>query len=292
VLAQDTRSLKEQLAALRLYDLKNDHPTNAAIILFGKRPEYFLLGNYIQFVRFKGVDNAADITNQFEFKGALAAVLPKLDTFIETSLIESRPVAVSVLKEENKYNYPLWAVRELMMNAVMHRDYKTHTPTKLYQYADHLEITNAGGLYGNARPENFPNVNDYRNPIVAEALKIMGYVNMFNRGVARVQTLLEENGNGRANFVIDRITTFGVNIKDASFNDAVEGGTTLKTTPKTTAKIIEAIENNPYITRQEIADTLNITLDGVKWQLNKLKKEGSIKREGSSRNGKWVVIKK
>lgn len=222
----------------------------------------------------------------------MAAVLPKLDTFIETSLIESRPVAVSVLKEENKYNYPLWAVRELMMNAVMHRDYKTHTPTKLYQYADHLEITNAGGLYGNARPENFPNVNDYRNPIVAEALKIMGYVNMFNRGVARVQTLLEENGNGRANFVIDRITTFGVNIKDASFNDAVEGGTTLKTTPKTTPKIIEAIENNPYITRQEIADTLNITLDGVKWQLNKLKKEGSIKREGSSRNGKWVVIKK
>ena len=296
VLAQDTRSLKEQLAALRLYDLKTDHPTNAAIILFGKRPEYFLLGNYIQFVRFKGVDNAADITNQFEFKGSLATVLPKLDTFIETSLIESRPVAVSALKEENKYNYPLWAVRELMMNAVMHRDYKTHTPTKLYQYADHLEITNAGGLYGNARPENFPNVNDYRNPIVAEALKTMGYVNMFNRGVARVQTLLEENGNGRANFVIDRITTFGVNIKDASLNDVVEGETTLKTTPKTTAKttakIIEAIENNPYITRQEIADTLSITLDGVKWQLNKLKKEGSIKREGSSRNGKWVVIKK
>ena len=292
VLAQDTRSLKEQLAALRLYDLKTDHPTNAAIILFGKRPEYFLLGNYIQFVRFKGVDNAADITNQFEFKGSLAAVLPKLDTFIETSLIESRPVAVSALKEENKYNYPLWAVRELMMNAVMHRDYKTHTPTKLYQYADHLEITNAGGLYGNARPENFPNVNDYRNPIVAEALKTMGYVNMFNRGVARVQTLLEENGNGRANFVIDRITTFGVNIKDASLNDAVEGGTTPKTTLKTTAKIIEAMENNPYITRQEMADTLNITLDGVKWQLNKLKKEGSIKREGSSRNGKWVVIKK
>ena len=54
----------------------------------------------------------------------------------------------------------------------------------------------------------------------------------------------------------------------------------------------EAKENNPYITRQEMADTLNITLGGVKWQLNKLKKEGAIKREGSSRNGKWVVIKK
>ena len=38
-----------------------------------------------------------------------------------------------------------------------------------------------------ARPENFPNVNDYRNPIIAQALKVMGYVNMFNRGVSRVK---------------------------------------------------------------------------------------------------------
>ena len=60
-------------------------------------------------------------------------------------------------------------------------------PTKLYQYSDRLEITNAGGLYGNACPENFPNVNDYRNPIVAEALRVLGYVNKFNRGIAMVQ---------------------------------------------------------------------------------------------------------
>ena len=292
VLAQDTRSLKEQLAALRLYDLKTDHPTNAAIILFGKRPEYFLLGNYIQFVRFKGVDNAADITNQFEFKGSLAAMLPKLDTFIETSIIQSRPVPVSALKEENKYNYPLWAVRELMMNAVMHRDYKTHTPTKLYQYTDHLEIVNAGGLYGNARPENFPNVNDYRNPIVAEALKTLGYVNMFNRGVARVQTLLEENGNGRAAFVVDRITTFGVNIKDASTNDVVEDETNAKTSTKTSTKIITALTENPQITIVALAEQIGISKGGIRWHLDKLREEGIIKREGSSRNGKWVVIKK
>ena len=44
---------------------------------------------------------------------------------------------------------------------------------------------NAGGLYGEARPENFPNVNDYRNPIIAEAMKEMKYVNMFNQGIRR-----------------------------------------------------------------------------------------------------------
>jgi ATP-dependent DNA helicase RecG len=41
---------------------------------------------------------------------------------------------------------------------------------------------NIGGLYGNARPENFPNVNDYRNSVIAEAMKILGYVNRFSRG--------------------------------------------------------------------------------------------------------------
>lgn len=45
------------------------------------------------------------------------------------------------------------------------------------------KILNAGGLYGGARPENFPTVNDYRNPIIAEAMRGMKYVNMFNRGI-------------------------------------------------------------------------------------------------------------
>lgn len=50
----ETRTVAEQMAALRLYNLKYDCPTYAAIILFGKRPEYFLAGDYIQYVRFEG----------------------------------------------------------------------------------------------------------------------------------------------------------------------------------------------------------------------------------------------
>jgi len=57
------------------------------------------------------------------------------------------------------------------MNASMHRDYQSNMPIRLYQFDDRVEIMNAGGLYGEARPENFPTVNDYRNPVVAEAMK-------------------------------------------------------------------------------------------------------------------------
>lgn len=56
---EDTRPVKEQMAALRLYNMKYDCPTYAAIILFGKNPKYFLMGDYIQFVRYNGEDNAS-----------------------------------------------------------------------------------------------------------------------------------------------------------------------------------------------------------------------------------------
>lgn len=187
VLESERRDIKDQLSSLRLYDKQADCPTNAAVLLFGKNTKYFFPGAYIQHVLFDGLDNAADILNQNEFSGSLVSMLPRLEAFVETSVIQKRPSPVSMLQEKILVNYPQWAIRELLMNAVMHRDYRSNTPTKFYQYKDRLEIVNPGGLYGNARPENFPDVNDYRNPVIAEALRVMGYVNKFNRGIARVQ---------------------------------------------------------------------------------------------------------
>lgn len=108
------------------------------------------------------------------------------------------------------------------INAVMHRDYQFHTPIRLYQFDDRIEILNAGGLYGNARPENFPNVNDYRNPVIAEAMKVLGYVNRFSRGVSRVNEELFENGNGKAVFNFNLLTVFEVFVKvSVKYNEQV-----------------------------------------------------------------------
>ena len=65
-------------------------------------------------------------------------------------------------------------------NSYQYENYKTQN------YKNRQEIVNPGSLYGNARPENFPDVNEYRNSVIAEALRVMGYVNKFNRGIIRV----------------------------------------------------------------------------------------------------------
>ena len=205
ILSQDTRDIKEQMASIRLYDRAHDCPTYGAIILFGKNPRYYMPGDYVQYVRFSGKEKGGEVLNEKRFKGPLYNMLPALESFVSDAIIMQRPVAASLFREKTIINYPNNALRELLMNACMHRDYQANMPIRLYQFDDHIEIMNAGGLYGEARPENFPMVNDYRNPIVAEAMKEMKYVNMFNQGVKRVQDMLRENGNREAVFDVSKI---------------------------------------------------------------------------------------
>ena len=212
-LASDERDIKDQLASIHLFDRDNNCPTYAGIILFGRNPKYFLLGNYVQFVRFAGANKGGEILNERQFSGPFYKMLPALESFVRDAIITQRPVPASLFRERTIWNYPEGAIRELVMNACMHRDYQSNMPVRLYQFDDYIEVMNAGGLYGEARPENFPHVNDYRNPLVAETMRVMKYVNKFNRGIARVQKMLTENGNPRANFEVDTITAFRVTVQ-------------------------------------------------------------------------------
>lgn len=218
LLSTDRRSVEEQLSAVGMYDTENNCPTNAVMALFGKHPRRFMPGLYVQYVRFRGKDVSSEVENEIQLEGNYCELLPRLESLLELSVIKKKPVFVSMLREEMVSNFPYTAIRELVMNACMHRDLQSNMPLRLYEFAHHLEITNAGGLYGNARPENFPTINDYRNPLIASAMKTMGYVNMFNRGVGQVQTDLKENGNPQAEFVVNLITAFRVNVRDVANN--------------------------------------------------------------------------
>jgi ATP-dependent DNA helicase RecG len=89
------------------------------------------------------------------------------------------------------------------MNAVMHRDYASTAPLRITWFEDRLEIQSPGGLYGEASVTNFPRQTSYRNPVIAEAMKTLGYVNRYGRGVLRAQDALTRNGSPPAEFTFD-----------------------------------------------------------------------------------------
>lgn len=201
-IAANHRSIEQQLASLRLYDPERKTATYAGILLIGKNPRFFLPGAYIQYLKLPGSTLTDIPIDQAEISGDLYSVLRELEGRVKL-LIETSMTKTGSLGERLVHNYPEGAVRELLMNAVMHRNYDSNSPIRFYVFSDHIEVQSPGGLYGEATQENFPTRNSYRNPIIAEALKSLGFVNRFGYGVQRAQALLAENGNPPAEFEFD-----------------------------------------------------------------------------------------
>ena len=304
-LNSDTRNIKEQLAALRFYNTRYDKPTHAGILLLGKNPEYFIPGGDIQYVRFKGSAVAGDIINEKKFSGNLISVLEKIENFIDDAVIMQRPIPLSTLREKSQKNYPNWAIRELMMNAVMHRGYESNAPIKFYQFDNRIEISNAGGLYGKARPENFPDENDYRNPTLAEAMKVLGYVNRFNRGIARVKEELNENGNPEAIFEIHKIGAFGVTIynaftesnEDIKSNQELGADDWVKIESRLGEKlgenqiqILKLMHQNSKISIVEISTKLELSTTAIENNIKKLREKNILEHVGPAKGGQWRII--
>ena len=171
--------------------------------------EELIQGAYVQYVRFQGIDETSSFNFEKRFEGDLATQFGVLNDFIKSQIVRRVQRELGAPYESN---YPLQAIQELLFNAVIHRDYQSNAPIRFYEFEDRIEIINPGGLFGDARPENFPHTNDYRNPALAEAAKVLGWVNKFNVGVKRAMKALEDNGNPPAEFIKDQLTTFGVKI--------------------------------------------------------------------------------
>jgi len=201
-IAENHRSVDLQLASLRLFDLDKQSPTYAGLLLIGKNPRFFLPGAYIQYLKLPGTTLTDVPLDQAEISGDLTSVLRELDARLKV-IIQTRMRSLGGLKEQLIPDYPETALRELLMNAVMHRNYDSNSPIRFYVFEDHIEIQSPGGLYGEATRENFPSRNSYRNPIIAEAMKSLGFVNKFGYGVIRAKDLLGKNGNPPPAFEFD-----------------------------------------------------------------------------------------
>ena len=210
VLDENHRPVEQQMASLRLFDLAKNCPTQAAMLLFAKDPLQWLPHAYIQYVHFPGTEMADQPLADKRFSGDLLTMLRELESFVR-GLPTARPVETSALREETVYDFPPAAIRELLMNAVAHRSYEASSPIRFYRFADRLEIISPGPLYGEATPANFPRQTSYRNPVVAEALAVLGFVNQYGRGVLRAQAALKANGSPEAKFEFGD-TFFGVKI--------------------------------------------------------------------------------
>ena len=195
VLQENRRAQDDQLKTLRLVTT-DGAPTVTAILMLGIDPRRWFPGAYIQFVRYDGEAVTDPILDQAELSGALSDQLREADVLLKRNI--STALDASGSRHIETPDYPFVALRELVHNAIIHRNYEnSYTPVRITWLSDRVEITSPGSVFGPVPIENFGSTNAtaYRNPTIAEAMKNMGFMERFGVGIQRARKALEENGN-------------------------------------------------------------------------------------------------
>ena len=200
VIKENRRDVIEQMRALRLMTL-GGLPTVTAILMLGQSPQFWFPGAEVQFVRFDGSEVTDPIKSEAVITGTLPDQLRELDRILQANI--STALDTSGERHIELPDYPYEALRELVRNAVIHRNYdRSYAPVQVHWFADKIVISSPGGLWGDVTPENFETgtVPSRRNPTIAEAMKGMGFMQKFGIGIQTAKKALRDNGNPPAEF--------------------------------------------------------------------------------------------
>jgi ATP-dependent DNA helicase RecG len=203
VLDLNDRSFEQRLAACKMISAFDDTtPTVLGVLVLGKSPQDWIPGAYVQFLRLDGQALSDPVVDDLVISGTLGQIIRRLDEKLQAHNRVYVELA-SGSKERRTFMYPVSALQQLTRNSIMHRTYeRTNSPVRVYWFNDRIEIYSPGGPFGLVTRENFgqPGATDYRNPNLAEAMKVLGFVQKFGIGIPLAQKSLEENGNPPAEF--------------------------------------------------------------------------------------------
>ncbi len=202
-------------------------PSNAGILLFGKDPQQFLRGADITAARFAG-SAMGDVFTRQDITGTLPQQIERAETFLVDNLRKGVQLGERMARTE-QLEYPLKAVRELVVNAVAHRDYSIHGDgIRLYLFSDRLEITSPGGLPGPVTVDNIVDERFSRNSAIVQVLSDMGFIERLGYGVDRVIALMREMSLPEPKFAETaggfRVTLYNKPVRDDSSEPELFGG--------------------------------------------------------------------
>ena len=185
---------------------------------------------------------------------------------------------------EDRWEYPLLALREIVINAVLHRDYSVlGSDIKVAIFDDMIEVTSPGVLLIDKEKLGF-GYSELRNQNFGNLFKKFKIIEQWGTGFEKIKTELQEYPEIKMK--IDDESSF-VQIKLLKITS--QPVTTPNTTPKEMIIAIALKKNR--IKKEEMAELLGITVDGIKYHLRELAKSNILKWVGHSSSGYWKINK-
>ena len=273
---------KSAVSFLLKYDLlRENRPTNAAYLMFKAKDSVFTT---IELGRFQ---DSITIKDTARTKSDIITQVDEVLNYIKKH-INLEVIITGDAQNTQKWQYPMEAVREIVLNMIIHRDYRSASDSIVKIFNDKIEFYNPGRLPESISIENLLS-NDYkstpRNKKIAEFFKDLGLIEKYGSGIQRIINYFKKENLPLPEFK-NISDGFQVTVFAGGQIGGQIGGQKLSEIQQ---QIVELITEVPTITRNELSSTLNINASAVQKHIDKLKKTGIIQREGADRGGYWKI---
>lgn len=300
--------------------IHNDRVNHAGVLTFHQTPEKWMPGAYIRIGRF---DPDSVLIYQDEIRGPIIDQADKAIKTIYLNYMKARVSYEAITRVEN-YPVPLAALREAVLNAVVHRDYRSMNQIQIKIYNDRIYLWNPGTLPANWTTKSLvaPHSSQPRNPLIANAFARAGLIESWGRGVETIIEACRKAGLPEPEYAMDGEglgllirTRQDCTIKAAEENGgtktvlAVENPITPVETPvqnhqtpvetpvqneshklDTDTALLEIIKQEPHITMKKAAVVIGRSVSATERCAVRLQKEGRLKHIGANKGGCWKVI--
>lgn len=207
--AMDEQSIYELMSITR-----NRSVTLSSVLLFGLYPQAYFPQFCITAVVVPGKEigevdsDGARFLDNARIEGTIPEILEEAIAFVKRNMRKKTIINPETGKREDRTDYPVTAIREAILNALVHRDYSIHTegmPIQVLMFEDRIEIRNPGGIYGRMSIDQLGKVQaDTRNPVLALALEVLGITENRYSGIPTIRREMKAYNLVPADFLDER----------------------------------------------------------------------------------------
>jgi len=253
------------------------YPTNAGLVLFGKQPQFFLTEAMIICTHFQGISGREAIAS-VDCEGTLFDQFKQAYSFITSRLYKSFKIRGP--KREEKLEIPEVAIREALLNAIIHRNYHIKGPIKISIYDNRVEIFNPGSFVGPFDPNKLrTGITCLRNPIICKIFREAGYVEKLGTGLIAIFESYEEN-----NLMSPRIVEGENYVKLILPRELKNKGEVA-----TDDELVKLFASSPEISLDDVQKILGVSRTTATRKMNRWIKDGRVERAGKTRSTRFRI---
>lgn len=254
--------------------------SNAAILFFAKNPQKFHPEAKVTCLKYLG-DTRTEILDKREFSGTVLEQLDAALSFFDR--YNAKQITISGLPKHREWeDYPKTAMREIFINALIHRDY-FYEGSHIYfhMYNHNLEVDNPGGMLKGMNPEELGKRAIRRNRLLADLMQRTGSIENAGTGIARIKESLKDNNNPPPEFTVTNFFTVRLKIRPRNLTED-------KLTERQMILYSHVSQKGP-VSKTDCQKILGVSSDTTLSELKALMNKGLVNTSGKGKNTRYFA---